>query len=109
MWFTKQSSCTDHALLNSKVSAYCDLHFYHHLQILLIVNLATTFTIDPHIDYTVFTILLLNSAINPILHVAVRKPVRKAYVEILKWFFYIILCCCDALKPTRKFGEWQSA
>ena len=47
---------------------------------------------------------MLNSAFDPLLYAAIRKPVRKGYIEIIKWTTYCMLCFAPWLKPKNNFG-----
>ena len=47
---------------------------------------------------------MLNSAFDPLLYAAIRKPVRKGYMEIMKWTVYCMLCFAPWLKPKNNFG-----
>ena len=47
---------------------------------------------------------MLNSAFDPLLYAAIRKPVRKGYMEIIKWTAYCVLCFVPWLKPKNNFG-----
>ena len=70
---------------------------------MLIVQTATAY-VDTDINHIVISVLLLNSLVNPIIHVTVRKPVRKAYLEVFSWIF----CSCPTLKlpATEQLGMY---
>ena len=74
------------------------------MQIVMTLQLATQH-LDGDIDYIVLSVLLLNVVMNPFLHAIVRKPVRLAYLEMVKWLLYG--CCCGwrLLRPKEGFGE----
>lgn len=65
----------------------------------------TGLPLNPNVDYIAIGILMLNSAFDPLLYAAIRRPVRKGYVEILKWIFYCLLCFAPWLKPKNNFGR----
>lgn len=71
------------------------------LQVALILHLAAR-SFDSDVDYIVLNALLLTSVTNPLLHVIVRRPVRRAYVLVLK-----SIVCCQWIKPQqlKKLGK----
>ena len=64
----------------------------------------TGLPLNPNVDYIAIGILMLNSAFDPLLYAAIRKPVRKGYMEIMKWTVYCMLCFAPWLKPKDNFG-----
>lgn len=70
----------------------------------MVLKLATGHP-DEDIDYIVLNVLLLNVAVDPLIHAVVRKPVRRAYLQIVKWLLYG--CCCGwrLLKPKENLGK----
>jgi len=61
--------------------------------------------LNPNVDYIAIGILMLNAAFDPLLYAAVRKPVRKGYLEIIKWIIYALSCFVPRLRPKNNFGK----
>ena len=70
----------------------------------MVLRLATGYP-DEDIDYIVLNVLLLNVVVDPLIHAVVRKPVRRAYLQIVKWLIYGCCCGWKLLKPEENFGK----
>ena len=80
------------------------LPFIYSKQICLILA-QTMLPLNPNVDYIAIGILMLNAAFDPLLYAAVRKPVRKGYLEIIKWIIYALSCFVPWLRPKNNFGK----
>ena len=73
------------------------------MQVVLVIDMTGQF-VDLDVQYIALCILMANVLLNPLLHSAIRRPVRKALLVLARWLLYITFGCRSSLHPKTQIG-----